>query len=409
MKKISLILAVLLIFSMFTVSVFAAETATATISSADAKAGDEIVLTVTLKNSPGISGAQFYIGYDSNVMSYVSTTARDSRFFTTASPTEAANPVKLVFASLSLTDATGDIVVADIKFKVSDNATAGEYAVSLSTVEAYNGNIVATPVVDESATVTIGEENASTEPSVNVHKHSYDVSVVEPSGAEPGYTIHECECGHSYKSNFKYSDDGDSDSSDTPVTPSGAKFEKLRDYTDSFADVTADKWFYSYVKTAYEYKLANGTSDTAFSPDSKFTVAQALTAAVNIHTTYNKTTVRAANEGESWYVPYVEYCIEKGIITATQFADYNVNITRGDMAIVFANILPADEYEAVRSVAPSDVVEESAVYPAYKLLYEAGIVGGDAGTGNYRPDDEIVRSEACVIFTRIAVVDQRAK
>ena len=134
-----------------------------------------------------------------------------------------------------------------------------------------------------------------------------------------------------------------------------------------------------------------------------------MTAAVNIHTTYNKTTVRSANEGESWYVPYVEYCIEKGIITATQFADYNANITRGDMAIVFANILPEDEYEAVRSVAPSDVVEESSVYPAYKLLYEAGIVGGDAGTGNYRPDDEIVRSEACVIFTRIAVVDQRAK
>ena len=39
----------------------------------------------------------------------------------------------------------------------------------------------------------------------------------------------------------------------------------------------------------------------------------------------------------------------------------------------------------------------------------AGIVGGDAGTGNYRPSDEIARSEACVIFTRIAATEYRAK
>ena len=34
---------------------------------------------------------------------------------------------------------------------------------------------------------------------------------------------------------------------------------------------------------------------------------------------------------------------------------------------------------------------------------------GDAGTGNFRPNDEIVRSEACVIFTRIAVTAERTK
>ena len=40
-------------------------------------------------------------------------------------------------------------------------------------------------------------------------------------------------------------------------------------------------------------------------------------------------------------------------------------------------------------------------------LYAAGIVGGDAGSGNYRPGDSIIRAEACVIFTRICAAAKR--
>ena len=98
-----------------------------------------------------------------------------------------------------------------------------------------------------------------------------------------------------------------------------------------------------------------------------------------------------------------------GIVTAVLFDDYNRNITRGEMAIVFANILPDESYEAVRAGGCPDVAEGSASYAAVTKLYQAGIVSGDSGSGNYRPNDEIVRSEACVIFTRIAAADQRAK
>ncbi len=186
-------------------------------------------------------------------------------------------------------------------------------------------------------------------------------------------------------------------------------FKAVRTYENQFADVTADKWFYAYVKIAYEYALANGTSAAAFSPDNKFTVAQALTAAANIHTVYYGKSVPAAAAGEAWYAPYVNYCVENGIVTAVLFDDYNRNITRGEMAIVFANILPDESYEAVRAGGCPDVAEGSASYAAVTKLYQAGIVSGDSGSGNYRPNDEIVRSEACVIFTRIAAADQRAK
>ncbi len=190
---------------------------------------------------------------------------------------------------------------------------------------------------------------------------------------------------------------------------STSKFSAVRTYGGQFTDVPQNAWYYTYVKTAYAYKLANGTADTKFSPDGKFTVAQALTAAANIHTIYYGKTVRAAAAGEKWYQPYVDYCITNGIITVAQFGNYDANISRGDMAIVFANILSDSEYAAVRNGSNPDVTNTMACYAAVQKLYNAGIVGGDAGTGNFRPNDPLSRAEACVIFTRIAAKEYRAK
>lgn len=193
------------------------------------------------------------------------------------------------------------------------------------------------------------------------------------------------------------------------VGESASAFKATRTYENSFTDVPESAWYYTYVKTAYEYALANGTSATKFSPDGKFTVAQALTVAANIHAAYTGGKVAAAVAGEVWYAPYVNYCVQNGIVSALQFADYNKNITRGEMATVFANILPESEYAAVRGGANPDVTSDMACYGAVQKLYNAGIVGGDAGTGNYRPNDNLTRAEACVIFTRIAAKEYRAK
>ena len=200
----------------------------------------------------------------------------------------------------------------------------------------------------------------------------------------------------------------DKTSSFDSIVQVSESFPFIRTYADQFTDVTTSHWFYSYVKNAYGIGLANGTSETAFSPDSNFTVAQALTAAANIHSIYHKKTIDTANAAK-WYDPYVNYCIENSIITADQFTNYDTNISRGDMAIVFANILPDTEYVAVRSGTNPDVSSNMACSAAVQKLYNAGIVGGDADTGNYRPNDEIRRSEACVIFTRIALTSTRDK
>ena len=193
-----------------------------------------------------------------------------------------------------------------------------------------------------------------------------------------------------------------------PADTSNA-FSKVQTYAEQFADVAKNAWYYSFVKAAYEIGLVGGTSQTAFSPEQPFTVAQALTAAANIHKIYHGNAIRAVKSGEAWYTPYVEYCTENGIIVKDQFKNYDASITRGEMGAVFASILPEAEYAALRSGNIPDVTPDMPCAAAVQKLYDAGIVGGDTGTGNYRPNEFLKRSEACVIFTRIALRELRAK
>ncbi len=191
--------------------------------------------------------------------------------------------------------------------------------------------------------------------------------------------------------------------------PGRKGFKTKRTYDSRFQDIKDTNWYYKYVTQAYEYELVNGTTDTKFSPNDSFTVAQALTIATNIHSAYYGDTVDEQRANEKWYVRYVRYCTENGIITRTQFNDYNRNITRGEMAMVFANILPAEEYAAVRDGIPSDIDSSMTCYNAVEKLFKAGIVSGDKGTATYRPNDQLKRSEASAIFAGIVIEDYRSK
>ena len=359
MKKISVILAVLMLVSALSLSAFAAGSAVFTVGSAAGKPGDTVTVPVVLKNSPGIVGAQLDLKFDANVLSVASYTTKDSRFVYAPYNAEAlagASKVTLVMANISLNKIDGDIAIADVSFKIADNAADGTYEIAVENASAYTSDPNATDAAKQFPYVDTTAGKA--------------VIVVSKDG--------------------------------TATVP---KFLASRTYGGQFTDVTEDKWFHSFVKTAYEYALANGTSATTFTPDGKFTVAQALTAAVNIHTVYTGKTVDTTG-AKNWYDPYVAYCVENGIIKEGQFTDFNKNISRGDMAIVFANILPAEEYAAIREKNLPDVTDDMTCAAAVRLLANAGIVGGD-DKGNYNAANEITRAEACVIFTRIAVASMR--
>ena len=147
MKKISVILAVLMLVSTLALSAFAAGNATFTVGSAACKPGDTVTVPVVLKNSPGIVGAQLDLTFDPNVFSVTSYTTKDNRFVYApynAETLAGASKVTLVMANVSLNKIDGDIAIADVSFKIADKAADGMYEIAIANASAYTVNAAAT-------------------------------------------------------------------------------------------------------------------------------------------------------------------------------------------------------------------------------------------------------------------------
>ena len=66
--------------------------------------------------------------------------------------------------------------------------------------------------------------------------------------------------------------------------------------------------------------------------------------------------------GTAWYQPYVDYCVALGIMTGTEFTDYDQPATRAQMAYLFANALPEQEVTEISDMpAFPDVTEQDAL------------------------------------------------
>lgn len=178
-------------------------------------------------------------------------------------------------------------------------------------------------------------------------------------------------------------------------------FEAAKEYT-GFSDVAEAAWYHGSVKAAFEYGLIKGASPTEFKPDGTLTVAEAIVMADRIHMLYETGEDTLVN-GTPWYQTYVDYAIENDIIEDGDFADYNRNITRGEMADIFTRALPEEEYEVINDIPeelPLDIVGHK-YEDSIRILFRAGIVTGNDPYGTYTPDASIKRCEAAAIISRI--------
>lgn len=186
-------------------------------------------------------------------------------------------------------------------------------------------------------------------------------------------------------------------------------FKPALQYT-GFLDVAEGAWYHGVVKTAFEYGLVKGASAAYFEPDGTLTVAEAIVMADRIHSIYEKGGHELTN-GTPWYQTYVDYAIDNEIISEGDFDDYERNITRGEMAYLFTRALPQKEYKAINEVPenkPSDI-EGYRYEESIRMLFESGIVMGNDPYGTYTPDENIKRSEAAAVISRIADKSLRAK
>ena len=186
MKKrvISFFLVLCMLVSLFPVgTAFADSNPQIVVSTEKATAGEEVTLSVSTANNPGISVLALGIDYDKTKLEYVG--FEDSGF------TDWTVKTRAVW--LGNGDSTYNGEILKLKFKVLSTA-AGMAAVSVSCGEgdAYNYNEEPISFKTVSGGVDITE----------AHKHSYITTAVAPTCMEKGYTLYVCACGDSYKDSF---------------------------------------------------------------------------------------------------------------------------------------------------------------------------------------------------------------
>jgi len=184
-----------------------------------------------------------------------------------------------------------------------------------------------------------------------------------------------------------------------------------------FSDVSENSWYganqQGTVRSVVEMGLMQGYENGTFQPTGNITLAEAITMAARLHSIYTGGTGEFTQaSGGQWYKVYVDYCVEKGIIKAADFTDYNAKATRAQMAYIFANAVPAYELVAVRDITVPDVKRTDTYGAEIYRLYNAGVLTGYVFTpgyadGAFAPASNITRAEAATIIARIAKPSQR--
>lgn len=185
--------------------------------------------------------------------------------------------------------------------------------------------------------------------------------------------------------------------------PGMQNFVNKNKYSYNFTDVAANNWAAPSITACYELGIMYGSSDTTFSPSDNLTIAEALVMACRIYSIYGNGQTAVFSGGNPWYQPYVDFAISCGLIASGDFTDYNVKITRAQMAYVFYNSLPESEFNAINDIASiPDVSVSHKYYHEIKGLYEAGVLTGSDTKGTFYPSNNITRAEAAAIISRVA-------
>ena len=190
------------------------------------------------------------------------------------------------------------------------------------------------------------------------------------------------------------------------------RFRTDTPYT-GFSDVNEALWYgteqQGVIQSVVSLGIMNGYTDGTFLPEADIKLSEAVKMAAVVRSIYCGDGYEFdMTVGDHWYDVYTTYAIEKGIIKAGEYSDYERPATRLEMARIFANALPSlDAINNLTGAYIPDLDETGAYADVIVSLYNAGILTGDAGTHAFRPNDGVTRGEAAAIITRICLKSER--
>ena len=176
-----------------------------------------------------------------------------------------------------------------------------------------------------------------------------------------------------------------------------------------FTDVVDGQWWYEDILKAYDRGLVNGMTSTTYEPRGNLSLSQAVKLAACMHQLYHEGSVSLENSPtQPWYQSYVDYCIEKGIISEG-FASYGEAATRRQFVEIFHAALPESDYVAINNIpdgAIGDISGAGEWVDAVYDFYRAGILTGYTAGAQYAEhdfgaDSSITRAEVATIMNRM--------
>ena len=171
---------------------------------------------------------------------------------------------------------------------------------------------------------------------------------------------------------------------------------------EMFSDVSDSKWYYDYVLKASNLGIINGKGDGIFAPEEDVTrgdFAVMLTNMLGVSELPHVVNNPFADVNEDlYYSDAIAYCYDQGYIGGYPDGSYRpeATITRQEAAKIIAEALELTETDD-ELFTDDNLIHEWAEDYVYQCK-AAGIFGGDAGTGNFRPTDAISRAETAKIM-----------
>lgn len=119
---------------------------------------------------------------------------------------------------------------------------------------------------------------------------------------------------------------------------------------------------------------------------------------------------RPASGSISWFMPYLTYAVEQGIITPNEFSGYySTQATRAQVAYLIYKALPQC-FEQINDISPiPDVETSNRYYTPILTMYESGVLTGADEYGTFYPNNHILRSEVATMVSRVINTDLRQR
>ena len=171
---------------------------------------------------------------------------------------------------------------------------------------------------------------------------------------------------------------------------------------EMFSDVSENKWYYDYVLDAANLGIINGRGDGIFAPEEDVTRGDFAVMLTNMLGVKNMPSVEnnpfADVNEDKYYSDAIAYCYKEGYIGGYPDGTFKPeqSITRQEAAKIMAEAMELTEVS-------DELFNDDAKIGGWasEFVYQcraAGIFGGDADTGNFRPTDAISRAETAKIM-----------